>query len=369
MIYVVTIVSILGGIQGLFLSFTLATLRKQRLAANKFLALDSFILSAILVIAFLHFSRLVLHTPHLFNVTPLLMPLFGPLLFFYVQHLLDPQTRFSRYQLLHFLPFFLFLKLHWPMLNKTGEIKISYLMNIFEDRWQPVLNTPAIARIAHLAFYLALCFLLYLAAKKSQQTENGRAGVRLMWIRSLILISVVIWTTYTFLYFYDQNLLNLSMPFLVTAALYFTGYFAFRYPEIFREVQVKPLTQKYESSRLTKQKKATYCEALLRILREEKIYRRPDLKLVFVAEQLQISAQNLSQIVNENFQQSFPDFVNHFRVEEAKKRLLDPAHKHLTIIAIANEVGFNSKSAFNAAFKRFTGLTPSEFIRNHSPAF
>ena len=69
----------------------------------------------------------------------------------------------------------------------------------------------------------------------------------------------------------------------------------------------------------------------------------------------------LSQIINERLNKNFFELVNAHRIKEAKKRLLDPDAEPLTILAIAFEVGFNSKSAFNAAFKKYTRMTPTQF--------
>ena len=79
------------------------------------------------------------------------------------------------------------------------------------------------------------------------------------------------------------------------------------------------------------------------------------------------TSYHLSQLLNENLNQKFYDFVNGYRVEEAKRALFDPANDHLTILAVALEAGFSSKSAFNAAFKKFAGTTPSDF-RKQRPA-
>ena len=66
-------------------------------------------------------------------------------------------------------------------------------------------------------------------------------------------------------------------------------------------------------------------------------------------------------MINERLIQSFSVFINTYRVEEAKRHLLDTKKRHYSILAIAEEVGFNSKSSFNAAFRKYTNLTPSEF--------
>ena len=74
-----------------------------------------------------------------------------------------------------------------------------------------------------------------------------------------------------------------------------------------------------------------------------------------------MSTSHLSQTINELLGQSFSDFVNSYRIEEAKRKLVDPACKHLSVLGIAEEVGFNSKSSFNSVFKKHTAMTPSEF--------
>jgi AraC-like DNA-binding protein len=86
-----------------------------------------------------------------------------------------------------------------------------------------------------------------------------------------------------------------------------------------------------------------------------------ELTIQKLAEMLSIPAPHLSQTINERLGKSFPDFINSYRVDQAKKKLLDPSLKHLSILGIAEEVGFNSKSSFNSVFKKHTGMTPSEF--------
>jgi AraC-like DNA-binding protein len=97
------------------------------------------------------------------------------------------------------------------------------------------------------------------------------------------------------------------------------------------------------------------------VMESERPYADGELTLQKLAGRLSIPAQHLSQTVNGRLNQSFTDFVNAYRVEDAKRRLTDPRLKHYSVLAIAEEVGFNSKSAFNAVFKKHTGMTPSEF--------
>jgi len=96
-------------------------------------------------------------------------------------------------------------------------------------------------------------------------------------------------------------------------------------------------------------------------MNEKKIYLNPDLKLATMAEKLELPPHQLSKFINEKFNKSFTDYINGYRVNEFINRINHPDHKALTVYGIALEVGFNSKSAFNSAFKKITGKTPSEY--------
>ncbi len=80
-----------------------------------------------------------------------------------------------------------------------------------------------------------------------------------------------------------------------------------------------------------------------------------------MAGKIGIHPRYLSQIINESLGQNFFDFINHYRIEEAKRMLTQTLDEHITVLEVLYEVGFNSKSAFNTAFKRHTGVTPTEF--------
>lgn len=97
-------------------------------------------------------------------------------------------------------------------------------------------------------------------------------------------------------------------------------------------------------------------------MKAEKYFLRSDLSLHELAELLQTNTSYLSKVINELTGQNFNSFLNQYRIEEACNQLLNPKHQFLSIEGIALSVGFNSKSAFNTAFKKIKGLTPTEFI-------
>ena len=128
-----------------------------------------------------------------------------------------------------------------------------------------------------------------------------------------------------------------------------------------------PSAEKYRTSGLTPDVAKSKLNDLLRIMEEEKPYLDADLNLGRLAGNLGIHTNYLSRIINEYRNQSFNDFINQYRIHEAQTRLKDPASSALTILQIAYETGFYSKSVFNTAFKKFTGMTPSQFRRDSRP--
>jgi AraC-like DNA-binding protein len=120
---------------------------------------------------------------------------------------------------------------------------------------------------------------------------------------------------------------------------------------------------RYERSGVDPERARRHLDALIALMETERPYRDGDLTLHDLAGRLGISAHNLSEVLNTQVGRSFYDFVNGYRVEEVKEKLGDPRTAYLKLVAIASDAGFNSKSAFNAAFKRHAGMTPSEYRR------
>jgi AraC-like DNA-binding protein len=102
-------------------------------------------------------------------------------------------------------------------------------------------------------------------------------------------------------------------------------------------------------------------QIVLEYVKNNKPYLDPELTLDQLASQLSIRPRALSQIINEDLGQNFYDFINRNRIEEASRLLTNPKDRKITILEVLYEVGFNSKSSFNTLFKKYTGLTPSDF--------
>lgn len=120
---------------------------------------------------------------------------------------------------------------------------------------------------------------------------------------------------------------------------------------------------KYERSSLSQLEAKREAEDLLRYMREEKPYLDPDLTLQNLAEKLNMTRNHLSQVLNEYCGLKFYDFINSFRVEEAKSMMMRNYLQN-NILQTAFDAGFNSKTTFYAAFKKAIGLSPSEYLHN-----
>jgi ligand-binding sensor domain-containing protein/AraC-like DNA-binding protein len=119
--------------------------------------------------------------------------------------------------------------------------------------------------------------------------------------------------------------------------------------------------EKYKTSALLPETVEQVLPRLVRLMEEEKLFLDPGLTLKKLSERLHVHYNHLSRIINERLGKSFNDYINSYRIAEAKKKLADPREARKTILEIAYDTGFYSKSVFNTAFKKFTGMTPSRF--------
>ena len=139
-------------------------------------------------------------------------------------------------------------------------------------------------------------------------------------------------------------------------------------PELFGWKEEYPIggqeskqTSKYVGSGLPISEKKRIHNELLHYMETHKPYLEPELTIVELAKMLSIKPKTLSQVINESLQQNFFDFINRYRIEEAKRLLKDPKDKNITVSEILYEVGFNSRSSFYALFKKYTGITPNDY--------
>ena len=197
--------------------------------------------------------------------------------------------------------------------------------------------------------------------------------ISLAWLRRLALVNAGVWLLYlaSFVLYVCKievdpyGIMDYVFGYAMSVLVYAIGYKGLKQPEIFSggeiDLLMKQNGKKYERSSLTPEMADDYAAKLQQHMDAVKPFKNAELTLPELAAGLAISPNHLSQIINEKFGQNFFDFINGYRLKEAERALLDPDLGHLTILAIAYEAGFNSKSAFNVAFKKYAEMTPSQF--------
>ncbi len=361
---VLTILNLLGAAQGLLLAFALVSISRGNRTANRLLAAFVGATAIQLLGAVLFTTRYVLEVPHLSRLHHPFLFLSAPLLFFYVRALTTQSKQFARKDWLHFLPAVLCVVVLLPYFFSSAADKITNLTTSAYDRWYYTRHAFAFVQSA---IYLA--FLIRMLRDFRRQMQRQKAPTeRAVWLQLRVLVGAVgaiFCGGVLRLLLRDRSLeTNLLLPLGGSVMVYIVAWLGLTKPEALAGNATPAPPRKYERSTLTPERAEESLQKLLRVMETEKPYTDGELTLPKLAERVALSPQHLSQLLNERCGQSFSDFVNAHRVAEAQRLLTDPAKKHYSILAIAEEVGFNSKSTFNAAFKKHTGQTPSDFRTN-----
>ena len=132
---------------------------------------------------------------------------------------------------------------------------------------------------------------------------------------------------------------------------------ALKHPQVLGITNEITAITKYEKSGLTREKSKEYADQIENYMKSAKPFLRPSLTISDLSFELDIPPRYLSQVLNESLNRSFFDYVNHYRIEEAKKMMKDGLNSRKTILEILYDSGFNSKSVFNATFKKYTEMT------------
>ncbi len=364
---VAVIVISVGLIQGFFLTFVLLTAKRGNKRANRLLGLFIFLFTITLGHVFIELTKLYLDYPHVLLIVHPIQFLFGPILLAYVLALTDPKFRFKKKYLFHFLPFLInVVYFTLTFYIKSAEYKIYR----FETWRLSVTAADYFWSLSHVVYttpYLVACVI---AVKKHQERVKSSFSsiekIKLAWLQRLLYIIIFIFvinTIFDVLYFLNIGRYagNPIMGMIVAVVIYAIGYMGWQQPEIFIATNIPTAKEKYKTSTLSPQQMQKYKQKLLDVMQTEKPFLNSSLTIKELAEKMHIQDYQLSQIINQQFNQNFFDFINSHRIKEARQKLSDPNNAHFSILAIAYDVGFNSKSAFNTAFKKHTGLTPSQF--------
>jgi AraC-like DNA-binding protein len=324
--------------------------------------------------------------PHLIGTTAP-MPLFhGPMLYLYTLYSLRYDRKIRSADYLHFVPalaaylymskFFFFYTPEEKILLDNGELKEYMLFSV-------------VLLIAILISGITYAILAYrLTIKHKQKIENNfsyREGINIKWLRNCILGIGMVFLSATIIVLV-RDALGFEFSFnadyiiyiILIGLVFYIGYFGIKQENIFSSrAHIEGIetfesvervehgkSEKYRNSGMKSDLVAEMYGKLLMVMDEKKPYLDPKISLSGLAQILEISPNQLSQIINQESGVNFHDFINNYRVEEFIRRA--QTNKNFSLLALALDSGFNSKSSFNHIFKKQKGLSPSKFLAENT---
>jgi AraC-like DNA-binding protein len=378
-----SILYLIGASQGLFLAGILATKDISSHVANKYLALFLLTICVSLIDEFLFQSNYFYQYPHLIGLVWPLDFLYGPLFYYYLRLLtaIDIDVA-SRGKIKHFAIFAIGVVLAIPSWLLSGENKLALMYNLPTDANRSLSiavvadSFASLFAVIQMLVYLILCFrILKLHHAIVEDNFSCLELVNLKWLRSLLILLMILWAFYMIDIFLSEPLeigetFGIVLNVCLVLSFFVLGYRGMLQGSIFQQqdeggASTNPTFTKYASSGLTKEAAPIVADLLQKCMTETRPHLINDLTLARLAKIVGVSTHHLSQVINEQFGRSFFDFINQFRVQEAETLLLQKTPK-MSVLDIAMESGFNSKTAFYEAFKKRTGMTPTQFIKSHT---
>lgn len=370
-----------GILQGILLAALIYLHPKSDRSVNLFLALYIFCTSAVMSLPFI---MKIVGWQNSFFIQPVPM-LSGPLLYLYIRSFKESITWRKAWP--HFILFFLyFFYAYWNisilkrMFPHAKEVPAGLL-------YRPATIIIQFVKVGQLFTYYFLArrtLLTYQRSLRHLFSETSR--IDLQWTRFLVngflvlVLAFIVIFPLMLRYPSQFNLLLLINMAVAIPYIYMASYKGVLQATLW---QVQPGTDKktVEStlqqaekmdtagtvdSKQTKPGAASdrleeLVAKITTLMEQEKLYQETELTLQQLARTLQVPSYQVSQALNEGMKKNFYDLINGYRVEEAKRLLLDPQNTSYTILSVGFEAGFNSKTTFNTVFKKFTGLTPTEY--------
>ncbi len=362
----IDVITLLGIIQGFFLAFVLFRLNKSNKNANTILAWTLVIASSVLL------GRLIIAhniAPHIFrwiSFTDGIIFLLGPLTYLYVRRLLLESKKPYILPYYHYFPAIIYAII-FLFLRAQDEAQTALLYQQGSIYW--IFNSFELVGLISNFYYLFRSYKLLLVYKKQ---EAKLLSYRQEFFRFLLIyltaiaLCIVLWlfsyiNAYYLQRFFEYVHYN-NIWFAVPFFIYVVGYFSLKQPEIFRMTHVS--SKNLSTSRLSDVDVKQLKKRLESAMKENKVFLQPDLTLGQVANQIDSSPNDLSWLLNKIYKSNFYDFVNKYRVKEFIHAIEREEHYNLTILSIALDSGFKSKSTFNKAFKFQMNMTPSQYIKS-----
>lgn len=354
--------------QGVFLISAIAYRGSKNSLASRL------IITLLILMIFPNLGYLVIRTdlknyvPQLFGLQFGLLFLFGPLFYLYSRSVIDSSFHWKSLYWLHFIPYFIYLLYVSPFILKDKWVWISFISTFLSGELPIHPFDKLFFAIQDLQHFIYLFFTFRCLKRAKNNSVQAQYIVpfssRLKWVKQLsygfALFLMTVFSLYIFILINGKYnpVTNYVYTLITSGIVYFIAYKLVLNPE-----PISPdFTPKYRAyMQFTGAEGEKYVQKLYSLMNQARVFLNPDLNLSGLAEQMQLPPHQVSKLINEKFDKSFNDFVNQYRVKEFLARINDPRYQAFTIYGLALDVGFNSKSSFNLAFKKITGKNPSEY--------
>ena len=365
-----------GIIQGFFLILLLKT-KRQNSDSDKLLMLWLGLMS--LQLLFYHDN--LSSSPIAYNFINLLgfsLPLLSSIILYLYIFCTSFNSKFQWKKItIHLVPYLLFNGIAFFF---SSDIIVTNGFPHFTKNvpdWMVYLTTFQLAVIPGIYTILSLLVLLKYQ-KILPDNYSYTEKINLNWLKWVVLSLLVVFSGLFILIKFGVNLgiityqnLFAVVGSIIAIYVYFIGYFGFRQSTIFYDIPLKSnfenteeTKDSYKKSGLSEEKVEAMFQKLLVHFEQNKPYLDENLSLTLLAQQIDLSPNQISQVINQKSSSNFFNFVNAYRVETVKERLRDKSYAHYSILAIGYDCGFQSKSSFNKVFKQMVGKTPVEYQKS-----
>lgn len=351
------IISSIAAFQLLMLGLVLLSKKSIKKQSNRILALYMFT-NALVLIHFLFYLLDLFYTPDV----PIFYYLLAPILYLYVRSMCDKDFALKPVHLAHGLIF--------ALASVYVAAKDLFVAGPGGNwPYYEFLYAQVILHVQIALYILASLLSIYNYRKEIKDHFSSVERIDLSWLLLILIGFAAMWGSdlvafILIVVFGDPGSISYYLVVSsVTINLAFANYLVYKGLQQADTLNGLKTSGKYSGSKIPEEARTTMVRKLKEFMDHKKPYLNPDLSIKDLSEPLNIHPKFLSQLINSQFDQNFYDFVNFYRIEEAKKILHLNEDKKMTILEVLYEVGFNSKSAFNTAFKKYTGKTPTEFRR------
>jgi len=359
-----------GIYQGLLLLF-LFSIGKLQTSKSKILFGVLILVLLLRLIEFLLWKIGALN-PHLVYFSVPLTLLIAPITYLYLDNIFFDSKIRPSFLVLHSIPFLTSLVILIPFYSLDPTSKLTYVQSI---KISGLFSTTHLIYLILLVLQFGLYFVLIIKLFRryiidfTSSRSDGRLEV-VLWAKAFFYsviaflgmysIAYIVLVSKPSFYIHLETTTYLVLCLAIQILLYFfvrTRFSAFN--------QLKIEKTKYYSSNIQGMDFEPFITKLRAVILEEKMYLDHDLRISKLADVLNIPAPHMSQMISEGAKTTFYDFVNEYRIEEAKKLLLMEKYKRFTLLAVAMDAGFSNKTTFNRTFKKYTNMTPSEYIKKY----